>query len=229
MARPFKLRGQTRYRDWRRAERFGIGRSPERKRGGSRVLVRQPKVHWLGWKERLQSLGPISKLLFSPSDVGPAGISRLVALPNVLSKFPRGLQDDLRVLSIRPAGARWLVARLKGVPLALGKSVVSAAPFGDKIGLTLNDHTERVVDHVLLGTGYRINVARYPFLDSKLLRALQLAGGFPKLGPGLESSVPGLHFLGAPAGWSCGPLLYFVSGTKFAAQTLVRHIASRKG
>jgi hypothetical protein len=46
---------------------------------------------------------------------------------------------------------------------------------------------------------------------------------------GLESSIPGLHFLGKPAAWSFGPLLGFVSGTEFAAKELVRSIASGNG
>jgi len=41
--------------------------------------------------------------------------------------------------------------------------------------------------------------------------------GFPVLNRGLESSIPGLHFLGKPAAWSFGPLLGFVSGAEFAS------------
>jgi hypothetical protein len=36
--------------------------------------------------------------------------------------------------------------------------------------------------------------------------------------------VPGLHFLGAPAMFSFGPVLRFVSGTEFAADTLARQV-----
>ena len=46
--------------------------------------------------------------------------------------------------------------------------------------------------------------------------------GFPVLTRGLESSVPGLHFLGKPAAWSFGPLLGFVSGAEFASTELTR-------
>ena len=43
---------------------------------------------------------------------------------------------------------------------------------------------------------------------------------------GLESSVPGLHFVGKPAAWSFGPLLGFVSGAEFASVELVRSIGN---
>jgi len=44
------------------------------------------------------------------------------------------------------------------------------------------------------------------------------------VGPGLSSSVSGLHFIGATAARSFGPLLYFVAGTEFASQEVAAHI-----
>ena len=189
------------------------------------VLVRRSRVHWLGWKDRLSSLGSASDVLFSPTDVGPAGISRLVAAPDLLRKFPHTVRTRLRLLSTRPAGARWLRERLNGVRLSTRTTVTSALPVNGHINLTLSDNTTRRADHVLLGTGYRVDVARYPFLGPGILRQLQSVDGFPILGPALESSIPGLHFLGAPAAWSYGPLMCFVSGTKYAADALVRHFS----
>jgi hypothetical protein len=43
----------------------------------------------------------------------------------------------------------------------------------------------------------------------------------------MESSVPGLHFLGAPAAWSFGPIMRFVSGGWYTGQALARTIAGR--
>ncbi|HMI76635.1 MAG TPA: hypothetical protein VK495_18190, partial [Steroidobacteraceae bacterium] len=51
--------------------------------------------------------------------------------------------------------------------------------------------------------------------------------GYPLLGPGFESSLPGLHFLGAPAARSFGPVSRFVSGTPYAARALARRIAGK--
>lgn len=55
-------------------------------------------------------------------------------------------------------------------------------------------------------------MSQYPFLSGGLLNHVRSVDGYPQLGFGLESSIPGLHFLGAPAAWSFGPLLRFVSG-----------------
>jgi hypothetical protein len=51
--------------------------------------------------------------------------------------------------------------------------------------------------------------------------------GYPQLDGGFQSSVPGLHFLGAPAAWSFGPLMRFVAGTEFASLALTRGILGR--
>jgi hypothetical protein len=77
---------------------------------------------------------------------------------------------------------------------------------------------------VILGTGYRVDIADYGFLSPELLREVRCVGGYPVLRGGLESSMPGLHFAGAPAAWSFGPIMRFVSGSWFAAQALAEAI-----
>src|SRR5437879_3402863 len=175
------------------------------------VIVRAPVVRWLHQRPWLHTW-PISALLYSPADVGPALVSHVVALPNTFRKLPRKMQDRLGPRSIRPAGADWLKARLQNVPITTGRSVKFATPSGGEVKLTLDDASERRVNHVLLATGYRIDVALYPFLSDKLLSAIRRINGYPALDGGFQSSVPGMHFLGAPAAWSFGPLLRFVAG-----------------
>jgi len=188
------------------------------------IIIRTPQIKWLGWKKKIQSLGRVSKLFYSWTDVGPAGISKIVSLPGLLQRFPRGVQDRLRIRSVRPAGAYWLLARLNTLPLTTGRSICSARVVGARIRLKLDDGSERTANHVLLGTGYRVDVAKYDFLASNILENLRCTKGYPQLGPGFESSVSGLHFLGAPAAWSYGPLMNFVSGTKYAGAVLARHL-----
>src|ERR1051326_3492222 len=67
---------------------------------------------------------------------------------------------------------------------------------------------------------------RYPIFSGDLLKKLDIVNGYPRLDSGFESSLPGLHFLGAPAAWSFGPLMRFVAGTEFTSRTLVRRCTS---
>ena len=166
---------------------------------------------------------------FRKRDVGPAGISRLVATPHLFRRFPRGFQERTAYRAIRPAGAGWLRPRLEGVQITLGGKVISAEVAGSQLRLRLNDGTERLVDHALLATGFRVDISRYPFLSQSLVKQLKTMNGYPVLKRGLQSSVPGLHFLGKPAAWSFGPLLGFVSGAEFASNELVRSITRNNG
>ena len=193
------------------------------------VIARNQTLNWVGLHARLHHLGMISRMLYSTRDVGPAGISRLVAMPHLFRKFPRGFQDRTAYRAIRPAGAGWLKPRLQGVPITLGRRLVSAATAGSQLLLKLDDGTERLVDHALLATGFRVDVSKYPFLSDSLLKQLKVVNGYPVLKRGLESSIPGLHFAGKPAAWSFGPLLGFVSGAEFAANELVRSITRHNG
>jgi hypothetical protein len=201
--------------------------------GGAEVeiVARARQIRWLGGlvsRTFQYSLGPaISKLLYSSTDVGPAGISQIVARPDLVRRFPRPVQDWLRHRSIRPAGAGWLVARLQNVPMKLGRSVVSAAPVGERIRVRLDDGSERNVDHVLLGTGYRVDVSKYDFFAPELAKSISCFQGYPRLREGFETSVPGLHILGAPAVWSFGALNQFVVGTHYASRSLLRCVAGK--
>jgi hypothetical protein len=193
------------------------------------VIARASALNWVGRHPRLHHLGIISKMLYSTRDVGPAGISRLVSMPHLFRRFPRRFQDLTAYRAIRPAGVSWLQSRIEGVPITMRRSVVSTAVAGSQLRLRLDDGTERLVDHALLATGFRVDVSRYPFLSQSLLRQLEKADGYPVLNRGLESSIPGLHFLGKPAARSFGPLLGFVSGAEFASNELIRCISRKDG
>lgn len=195
------------------------------------VVARSHQIRWLGGvvsRTIHRGFGPtISKLLYAPTDVGPAGISQIVARPDLVRRFSRPIQDWLRRRSIRPAGARWLVNRLTEVPMHLGRATVSASVKGERVKLRLDDGSEREFDHVFLGTGYRVDVSKYDFLAPKLVDSVIRHQGYPRLTDGFETSVPGLHILGAPAVWSFGPLMQFVVGTHYSSRALMRFIAAR--
>lgn len=190
------------------------------------IIVRNHEVHWLGWQGRISRLRLLGRLLYSPRDVGPAGLSQLVARPDYFRKLPRAVQDWTDRRSIRPAGAGWLRRRLKDVKISPDVCIKSAVPVRGRLRVALSDGTERLVDHVLFATGYRIDISKYSFLDPQLLGRIDRVGGYPRLNPRLESSVPGLYFLGAPGAWSFGPVLRFVSGTYYAVEALARNITA---
>lgn len=191
------------------------------------VVGRRDGITWLHGGKYHRKLGRLVPLFYAPTDVGPLGLSRLVGAPSFFRQLPRPVQDPLAHRSIRPAGAAWLRPRLAEVPVTTEQQVISVRPHGHGVDVRLGDGSHRSVDHVLFGTGYKVDVSRYPFLGPELLHGLEMVNGYPLLAGGMESSVPGLHFLGAPAAWSFGPTMRFVAGGWYGGERLTRALAGR--
>jgi len=112
------------------------------------VIVRESHVRWIGMHSWLHNMGPLSSLLYSSHDVGPVGISRLVAYPNLVSHVPLKLRDKIRTRAVRAAGSRWLPERLAGVKITTSRAVSQASASGNEVALKLDDGSERRIDHV---------------------------------------------------------------------------------
>ena len=196
------------------------------KEGGASVemVVREQRIFFLRRAPIIHKLGPITKVAFAPAEVGPAGISRLVSAPRVFRSLPRRTQDRFSIRSLRPAGAAWLTDRVRDVPINLGRTIGAAQVRGGRVEVTLDDGSRREADHVLMATGYRVDIAKYSFLPASILGRVRQVDGYPVLSTGFETTLPGLYVIGAPSAWSYGPLMRFVAGSEFAAPTLARAI-----
>jgi FAD-dependent urate hydroxylase len=189
------------------------------------VVTRGPVVHWLAQAGHIsRESGRLAHILYPPGAVGPLGINWIVQLPDLYRALPRRLQETVSRRALRPAGSGWLRPRLTNVVVTTSRAVAAARTEGERLRLNLDDGSERVVDHVLLGTGYQVDVMRYPFLAPDLARRIARRDGHPDLSTGFECSVPGLHFLGAASAASFGPLMRFVAGTEYTGRALARKI-----
>jgi thioredoxin reductase len=194
------------------------------------VIMRGPAVRWLSRSAGLHRLPPAAKrLLYHHTDVGPALLSQLVARPALFRLLPRSRQERIAYRSIRPAASAWLKPRVAGVRITTGHRIVEARRQRSKVRLHLDDGSTREAAHVLLATGYQVDIERDQLLAPDLLNAVSRLDGYPELERGFESSsVPGLHFIGAPAAHSFGPLLRFVSGADYASRAITTCIVSSK-
>jgi len=76
------------------------------------IIARAPAIRWLARSAKLHSLPKqIQHLMYSPTDVGPPGLSWLVAWPEIFRRLPKSWQPPLAYRAIRPAGSGWLVPR----------------------------------------------------------------------------------------------------------------------
>ena len=83
------------------------------------------------------------------------------------------------------------------------------------------------VDHVLLATGYHVNVQQVPYLSkTTVLPQLKVHGGFPVLDEDFQTSVPGLFLTGLAATRDFGPFYGFVRGCPSAAKIIGDRVGS---
>jgi cation diffusion facilitator CzcD-associated flavoprotein CzcO len=96
---------------------------------------------------------------------------------------------------------------------------------GGPLRVALDTGATFEVDHVILATGYRVNLHNVPFLArGGLLDELAVADGFPLLDAHFQSSIPGLYFSGLPATRDFGPFFGFTVGCPVAGKVIVEHV-----
>lgn len=190
--------------------------------GAAVEMISHGPIHWLGvstngtgktLRRRLR------EMLASPSEVGPFPLSWLVEMPGLVRLLPPQMRGEFTRRCLKPGATGWLKPRFTGIVCNAGRVITGARVLGDRVALDL-DNAARTFDHVLLGTGYRIDISRIGILAPQLLERIARADGSPVLAPGFESSVPKLHFVGCYAVKSFGPLLRFIAGASYAARAI---------
>ncbi len=200
--------------------------------GAEVELISRGDVIWIGpetsdtTKQTLRQR--LRELLAARGAVGPFPLDWLVDRPGIVSRMPLEWRDQITERSLRPAATAWLRPRAGAVRQSPGRLIVGARPVGDKISLELDNRTHAVFDHVLLATGYRIDIRRLGVLAPDLLAGIARVEGYPVLDAGFESSVPGLHFAGSTAVKSFGPVMRFVWGAGYAAHAITRTARARR-
>lgn len=153
--------------------------------------------------------------------------------PELFRHLPQATRVHRARTALGPAGASWLRSRVAGqFPLLTGHSVTSAsAPAGGGVRLRLatagGSGPELSADHVIAATGFRPDLSRLPFLRDELRSRLRTVDGTAWVGPGYESSMPGLFFIGPAVAPVYGPVMRFVYGTAHAAAAVTRRLSDQ--
>jgi lysine/ornithine N-monooxygenase len=195
--------------------------------GASVEVIARSGITWVN--RQLHASPLLASLLYAPSDVGPAGLSRLVHRQLLVRRLPSPLRRAVTRRCVRPSGATWLRERVVDrVRLSDHVWVLSATAAGPGVRLRLSDGSVRHADHLLLGTGYRPDVRALDMLDADLVARVAAGGPLPRLNRWFESAVPGLHFVGALAERDFGPLCRFVAGARQAASQVARRALTER-
>jgi cation diffusion facilitator CzcD-associated flavoprotein CzcO len=189
------------------------------------VIFRAQAIRWLSDPEAPQRRRKYWRN--APTGICGPRSSWLTAAPDLFRALPSRIRNRLRGCA-GPAGGHWLRHRLEPIPMQPGRSITRAEPENQHLRLQFSDRTERNVDHLLLGTGYEVDIRAYAFLGEALTNSIDTANGSPVLGRGLESSVPGLHFVGASASYAFGPVTRFVTGSWYTAPAVTLRVLGRR-
>jgi hypothetical protein len=150
--------------------------------------------------------------------------------PEIFRRLPEGYRVVKATTSFGPSGAWWLRDRVEGVlDIQTGTPVLRTEPEGSGVRLHLGGAKPSTmdVDHVMAGTGFRIDAATLPFLAEEIKSSLAMRAGCPLVSRAGESSVDGLYFAGAHTMVSYGAGVRFISGTHHTAAQIARQVARR--
>jgi thioredoxin reductase len=150
--------------------------------------------------------------------------------PDIFRLLPESIRISKALRSFGPKGAWWLRDRVEGViEVLMSHQLKSAEPHGSGVRLHLDGAKKTTIDadHIMAGTGFRMDVSRLPFLSEEILAGLVQRANCPLVNRAGESSVPGLYFAGAHTAVSLGPGMRFISGTFHSSAHIARSVGRR--
>ena len=154
-------------------------------------------------------------------------VQKITTEPGWFRKLPAEERDQINRrqwaegrLKLEP----WLAPRITNDKTTLfpEAEIVSCEelPNGE-LQVTLSTGETLNLDHVILATGYKVDVTRIPFLSKgNILPRLQTLDGFPVLDDHLESNIPGLFFTSMCATQDFGSFFGFTVSVR-ASATLI--------
>ena len=150
-------------------------------------------------------------------------------LPYFFYRFPQHRKDEAIHNYYTAAASDWLRDRVIGkAALHEGQTVVRADVLDGKVDVTISDGTKVRADHVILATGYKVDINKLPMIHPSLRAEIKMDKAIPILSHWFESSVPGLYFVGLTSLRTFGPLYRFVVGCKATAQRVASSVARKK-
>jgi len=192
------------------------------------VIARRPAIAYCGPPSERTLLDRIKE----PENGLGSGWRSLACctMPMLFHAMP----EQFRLMVVRkhlPAAPGWtLKSQVDGiVPTVLGATIARADAVGGRVRLELalagGERKVVTADHVMAGTGYKVDMRRLAFFGPDVLDRLDCVEKTPRLSRWFESSLPGLHFVGTAAANSFGPMMRFAYGAGFVSKRLSTYMA----
>jgi len=169
-------------------------------------------------REPLTGLGPSWRSMF------------FVKAPGIVRLFPPHRRLRWVRQAFGPAAGWFMAERVRRVPTLYGLSPTGAEVIDGRVRLHLQtadgQRSSLDTDHLIVATGYRVDIGRLQYLDPALRQKLATVEDSPVLTRHFESSLPGLYFIGPAAAATFGPLMRFAYGAHYTAPRLAQRLAA---
>jgi len=192
------------------------------------VVSRRP-ILWLA-PDRASERTIFEQILAPNASIAPGWKNWLLEYaPYFFYRFPQPSKDRLIRNYYAAAAADWLGDRVVGrVTLHEGHRIVEMETVGATVDVTISDGEKVRADHVLLATGYKVDINKLTMIHPSLLAEIRTDMAVPILSHWFESSVPGLYFVGLSSLRAFGPLYRFVVGCTATAPRVAGSVARRR-
>lgn len=191
------------------------------------VVSRRP-IEWLK-PDRLNERTLFERILAPYNGLAPGWANWILEhRPYFFYRFSQGRKDRSNRHWTASATA-WLRDRVIGkAALHEGHTIVKMEVMDGQVDVTISDGANVRADHVLLATGYKVDVNKLTMIHPSLRAEIKTDMAIPVLSHWFESSVPGLYFVGLSSTRAFGPLYRFVAGCPATARRVATSVARRR-
>lgn len=165
------------------------------------LVARAGSLRWTGpTPAELSALGHVARPVNNLCEGWPCVLWNS---PRLFRMQTQGKRVRQARTALGPGGSWWLRERVEGVvDVVTGTRVTGAASAGGGVRLSLSGpgRSEAVVDHVIAGTGFRIDLGRLGFLPGALVSQVRVFNGQPGGEPGGGELGAGAVFRGGAHG-----------------------------
>ena len=191
------------------------------------VVSRRP-VPWLA-PDRGNECTVLEQIMAPNASIGPGWQNWLLDhMPYLFYRLPQVIKDKYNRRYVSGA-TDWLRDRVIGkATLHEGQTAVKLEAVDGRVHATISDGDKVRADHVMLATGYRVDISKLPMIHPSLRTEIKTDMGVPILSHWFESSVPRLYFVGLTSLRAFGPLYRFVAGCKATAERVASSVARKQ-
>jgi cation diffusion facilitator CzcD-associated flavoprotein CzcO len=196
--------------------------------GAAVQVVSRRRIWWLA-PDRMNVRTTLERIRAPKATIAPGWDNWVLDhMPFLFYRLPQAWKDSYNA-QYHSGATDWLRDRVIGkVTLREGQTVANLEVVGGKLDATISDGAKVRADHILLATGYKVDINKLTMIHPALRAEIKTDLAIPILSHWFESSVAGLYFVGITSLRAFGPLYRFVAGCTAAAQRVASAVARER-